>query len=246
MQSLPRKIFVFLLIIFTLTPKTSKSQDITTEKKSADSLFNDRQYTQALELYESSISKNGMLSPQDLLKTAKIREGLGDFDYALYYLTKYYKISEDEFTSEKISSIADKHNLYGYETDDVSYAKNWLKKYKKPILISLTTLLTVLFIIFALQKVIKKQNNVAIIISNFMLALIILSMLFITSDKQMGIVTGKKVLVMATPSPGANLIEQIGAGHKVNVISQKDIWSQIDWNGQLAFIRTKNLIVFEE
>ena len=39
----------------------------------------------------------------------------------------------------------------------------------------------------------------------------------------------------------AELIEVIGEGHKVEILDKKDIWYQIKWKENTAFVRETNL-----
>ena len=46
---------------------------------------------------------------------------------------------------------------------------------------------------------------------------------------------------MSGPSAGADLIEVVTEGHKVEIIDQTDIWVQIKWRSGRAFIRENNI-----
>jgi hypothetical protein len=46
---------------------------------------------------------------------------------------------------------------------------------------------------------------------------------------------------MTAPSAGAEVVKISEKGHKVKVAGQQDVWMQIEWNGEIAFVRQDNL-----
>src|SRR5690348_1763124 len=72
--------------------------------KQADSLFQAKQYTQSLALYQSVFNEK-KYSPAMLLKMAYIQEGLGKIGQTLYYLRLYYLASDDEQALHKMEEL---------------------------------------------------------------------------------------------------------------------------------------------
>jgi uncharacterized protein YgiM (DUF1202 family) len=48
--------------------------------------------------------------------------------------------------------------------------------------------------------------------------------------------------LMKGPSPGADLIDVVTKGHRVDILGQDDIWVKISWNNQTAYIKSNNLM----
>ena len=69
----------------------------------ADSLFNQRSYKEAMEIYEVNF-QSGIYSTSMLLKMAFIAEGIGDSERATLYLSKYYDLSPNPQTISKIKT----------------------------------------------------------------------------------------------------------------------------------------------
>jgi uncharacterized protein YgiM (DUF1202 family) len=63
----------------------------TRELVKADSLFEQKKYTESFDLYEQILDEEQLASPKMLLKMAFIKEGLGDYSRALYFLNVYYQ-----------------------------------------------------------------------------------------------------------------------------------------------------------
>ena len=47
--------------------------------------------------------------------------------------------------------------------------------------------------------------------------------------------------VMNAPSSGAEVVYVSEKGHRVDVGKQQDVWTQIEWEGEPAFVRQGNL-----
>jgi hypothetical protein len=50
---------------------------------------------------------------------------------------------------------------------------------------------------------------------------------------------------MDGPSPGANVVDVVSAGHRVEVLGRKDVWVEISWLDQSAFIKEFELKTLE-
>ena len=56
------------------------------------------------------------------------------------------------------------------------------------------------------------------------------------------IITAPMAYLMKGPSPGADLIDVVTKGHRVDILGQDDIWVKISWNNQTAYIKSNNLM----
>jgi len=73
----------------------------------ADSLFTAHKFTQSFELFDS-IYRHKKASPAMLLKMAYIKEGLGDFTLAQYYLNEYYLATNNDLALTKMEKLSKK------------------------------------------------------------------------------------------------------------------------------------------
>jgi hypothetical protein len=113
----------------------------------ADSLFNNKKYTEAYAIYNDLLDE-GRASSSMLLKMAFIREGLGDYSGALYHLNLNYLKTSSKRVLLKMEDLAKKHNLVGYEYTDYDYFLSFYYKYQ--LQITLAVLSLVLFMFFFL------------------------------------------------------------------------------------------------
>ena len=60
-------------------------------------------------------------------------------------------------------------------------------------------------------------------------------------ERSKAIITGSDIHLMEGPSPGANVIDVISTGHRVNILGHDDIWVKILWEDNEAYIKSFNL-----
>jgi len=89
-QNLNFKNIILIKLIVLLTFTNVLAQENEKDIELADSLFNQQKYTQSFEIYNRILKTDNLTSPAMLLKMAYIKEGLGDYSNALYYLNLYY------------------------------------------------------------------------------------------------------------------------------------------------------------
>jgi len=91
---------------------------------------------------------------------------------------------------------------------------------------------------------------IALIMNGFQKGYFVTSMIFIVLvfisnnyllSPETGIITGNPSLVMTQPSAAGNLIQQVGPGHRVILKSSTDIWYQIEWEDQTAYIKKSQI-----
>jgi hypothetical protein len=61
------------------------------------------------------------------------------------------------------------------------------------------------------------------------------------SEPNTGIVTGSPTLVMDKPTAAGKLLKIAYPGHRVVIKSSKDIWFEVTWGNQRAFIKKENI-----
>ncbi|WP_421872212.1 SH3 domain-containing protein [Marinoscillum sp.] len=211
----------------------------TAELSTADSLFSNQKYTEAFEIYEN-IFQQKMASSAMLTRMAFIQEGLGNYGEALYYLNLYYLRSSDKGALVKMREIAEEHGLSGYEYSDFKFFENFIRKYQH-----LITLCLIAFSIFLLGYSFRKtKKDERPMISVALQALTLILILVVNNEmflKQSGIIQKDQSLLMSGPSAGAEPLRTIGLGNKVVILESDELWTKIEWDGEMAYIRNKNL-----
>lgn len=245
MQTLIRKkVTILLILIFAFFQKAQCQSDIETLQK-ADSLFQEKRFTQALKHYEALWEDYRWYSPQMLLKMAYIKENAGDIAGALYYINLYHLQNPQKDISYKIKTLAEKNNFTGYEYDDFNFLFTLFKQYN---VYAIILLMTAAFIIF--MVIIRKRRKRELMLYHPLLFVFFLAISFLLINYgdfyKKGIIGQDMVYLMNAPSAGAELLQVVDRGHMVTIKGKEDVWYQIDWQGEDAFIHQKNLLVVEK
>jgi len=230
-----RWIFIAFLLPFSLLSSYQaecQGQEPMT-LQNADSLFSQKQYQEALGIYEHILYEEGTYSPAMLLKMGFIAEGIGDFGQASLYLSKYYEHNPNPAVIEKIKSLTNQSRLEGYEVSDQDRFLSILVAYKTEITASFALLLVLsLIMVFVLPQ----KRSVFYIPALIFMVLAFISNNFIEKPET-AIITGTTVLIMDQPSAAGKLVKRVQAGHRITIASSQDMWYQIEWNKRKAFIR---------
>jgi hypothetical protein len=241
MQNPIHKILFLFLICLFFNLQTSIAQADTESLRIADSLFQKKKYTESFAIYNEMLETGNKYSPSMLLKMAYIKEGLGSYTEALYYLNLYHKETNNKQALYKINELAQKYNLIGYETSDLDIFQSYFSKYLPYtifILLGFAGLLTCFT--FYLRKY-KNQKSLypAFIQLGLLIALFIISNYNISPKR--GMIISSNAYIMNGPSSGAGILEIVGQGHKVKVIDHQDVWTKIEWQDNIGYIKGKNL-----
>ena len=231
--------FTFFLLLMLVSPLATRAQEeVNAVLSTADSLYEARQYTESLKLYEQILEEQQ--SPAMLLKMSFIEESMGDYSDALYYLNEYYLLTSDERATEKIQQLSEQHQLRGYEYSDYDLFFNILRRYQFALIYGLLALVMAGLVYFALRK--RSGESAYGLGITFV---ILLGALFFLNNYAAGpeqaIITADNTYIMAGPSPGSKVVYISGKGHRVKVARQQDVWTEIEWNGEPAYVRQDNL-----
>jgi len=229
------KIVLLLTVIFSTATAHSQNQKIAR----ADSLYQAKQYTQSLEIYQS-VFKEKKYTPAMLLKMAYINEGLGKPGITLYYLKLYYLSTNDDQALKKSEEIAAKHNLTGYETNDSSRLRHWLSTNMIFIQLALAALLLVAS---GFVWVLRKQNQNP---WGALAGLLIVASGLVWSTNFYGessvIVASHKAYLMAGPSAGADVVAVIEEGNLLTSTDQQDVWLKVKWTDKEVFVKENDVL----
>lgn len=225
-----RLITVFLFIAASLASHSNEKL-----RFQADSMFQIQKYTEAFQIYEA-IFEEDKYSESMLLKMAFIKDGLGNYVDALYYLDLYYQASADKSVVFKIEELSKENNLIGYTYNDGHFFKAVLNKYNGRLQLAIMSIV-VFLAVYIYRK--KAQGERPVTASVFQL-LSLTALLLLSNDayeNQQGIIQQNSTLLRTGPSAGAEPVEMINKGHKVQVLDQTEVWTKISWNGDEVFLR---------
>ncbi|MDH4091426.1 MAG: SH3 domain-containing protein [Cyclobacteriaceae bacterium] len=206
----------------------------------ADSLYQEKRYIQSLEQYQAILNQKEF-TPAMLLKMAYIEEGLNHIGKALYYLNLYYLTTNDKLVLDKMEELATKHNLDGYKNSDADIAFSFYYDYRMPISMTLSVM-SILFLSIIFYRRKKGYRPVATIVLLFALLILLLVHLNVGEKNDEGIVGEPNTYLMDGPSAGASVIAVIDEGHLVEIVGKVDVWYEISWNGNRAFIKENSLL----
>ena len=232
MPNLPRIFLAKLAFFFVGFLQIFHCQANSGSLEVADSLFNSKNYQEALGIYEEILTKDQAYSPAMLLKMAFISEGIGDYSSTTQYLSKYYEHNPSPQIPDKIKELTNQASLTGYSISDGEQFFKLLTDNRQLIISSLT-----LLVIVTLIAIVLKGAQKGLVITGFVLIVLTFVSNNFIQGPDTGIITKNPTLIMTHPSAGGNLIQQVGPGHRIVIKSSVDIWYQIDWNGQKAFIK---------
>ncbi len=242
MQNIWFKISAFLIVFFLLFAKPVYSQGDNFSLTRADSLFNKQEYTQAFEVYESILTQKQLYSPQMLLKMAYIKEGLRDYTGAMYYLHLFYTKQPSRSVLKKMEELAQAHRLNGYEYNDLQFFKTQFSKHYMRILelMLIIAVVTVTVMFLSWRKGHKFTRPFKISFTLYLLFILYYINFLNLGDA--GIIKHNHVAIMSAPSAGATWLATATEGHKVPITGEQDIWYEIKWKGETAYIRKNNLL----
>jgi hypothetical protein len=241
-QNLDFKKIVLIKLIIILSLITVKAQDLTTDIEVADSLFNERKYTQSFEIYDRILVSENLISPAMLLKMAYIKEGLGDYSNALYYLNLYYLQTHNKRALRKMEDVAKKYNLEGYKYTDVEFFMNVFYRYYSAIVYGLSGLVLILIGYMVYKKLRMKVNPGFSLFYLFITVGLLFYVVNFGKRYQKGIIISPDTYLMDGPSSGAKLIAIADMGHRVHVLGKDDVWVKVEWEGSTAYIKENNIL----
>ncbi|MGB5927831.1 MAG: SH3 domain-containing protein [Cyclobacteriaceae bacterium] len=231
--------FLFLFVLAGIRPLAAQPAGTLSR---ADSLFAAQKFGQAFDLY-SQVDNEGYESPAMLLRMAFIKEGLNEYDKALYYLNRYYLATYDRQALEKMAELAENEGLEGYALSDFRLFQTTFARYYD-IIIALLAALALLVLALAIYRR-QTTGRRPFGLMGAACALFILVLVLVNVDSPAGeyaILRGGAVYLMQGPSAGAELVAQTGPGHKVSIEEAGDIWTKVDWGEGEAWVRNSHLL----
>tara|TARA_B100000614_G_scaffold31981_2_gene24665 strand:+ start:8489 stop:9199 length:711 start_codon:yes stop_codon:yes gene_type:complete len=226
-------ILIFLLLI------SSHSRGNENLLFKGDSLFDLKKYYEAKKYYDSLYFNEELYTNSMLLKLSLIENKLGNFEKSIYYLSKYTKNDDNEIVDQNLNKLISENNLETYAKSDYSFLLSIYNDNKQNLVISF---LIILFIIFLLNVIRRNRNQKMIFIKTFfILAFVTLLMINIKGGFD-GIILNENTFVMNDPSSGSDVYKLIRKGEKIKIVSETDIWYEVELENQKKYIRKKNIL----
>jgi len=240
-NSFLKNLITFLLIIFIL-PISLWGQSHNSPLARADSLFQQKRYTQSFELYRSVFDQH-QYTPAMLLKMAYIEEGLNRIAQSAYYLNLYYLVTQDEAAELKLDELSQKYQLEGYEINETDHLFARYRQYELEITLGLSSLLVFLFMLVIVQRLrFHKRPHVAWSLL-ILVSLLLLSHLNFGNGRPKAIISKNNTYIMTGPSAGASVIAVVRDGHRVKIKGKKDVWIRVEWGDATGYIKESNVLI---
>lgn len=238
------KIFSFFLVFFITISFSNTSSGKNISLIRADSLFKENKRAEAISAYHS-ILDNGSFSPMLFLKLAYMQETSGDVSGAMVTLNTLYKINPDPEIHLKMEELAHINNLSGYQYTDRQYFNTLYQKYYYYILLFVLITSGLYFVHLNLKKI--KGNNMGMRPLLFICTLLVLFYIVNFNIQPLhAVIINKHTLIMSAPSPGSDLLEITGSGHRVSLIDKNDIWYQVDIHDKTGYIKKSDLHIIRQ
>ncbi len=233
-------ILKFLISISLSLVFINHSQAISIENElvKADSLYNLKLYTESINIYESILNEN-KATPAMLLKMARIEEGLKNYGATIFYLEKYFQLTEDKKVLNHIENIASNQKLNGYSYDFPFYFSHYYQKWQPLLLAFLAATLTIIIVLM-----IKNRTSASLKRTYFSFVVILILLIGVSNNLETpkyAIISGTPTFLLEGPSAGANVIDRVNANHKIVVKGKTDVWTETEWAENKAYIKTDRL-----
>ncbi|WP_317130677.1 SH3 domain-containing protein [Echinicola soli] len=201
-------------------------------------MFNAKSYQEAYSHYTDLLQNEEAYSPAMLLKMAYITEGMGNYEDASLYLSKYYDHNPSQKVISKIKSLTDQPDLKGYTISDRAQFFKFLTDYQQPITGTFALLLVISLILVFVKH--KTRQPKYMIPSAIIIILAFLSNNLLIAP-QSGIIKESPTIIMGQPTAAGKFIDKVNPGHRVIIKSSEDMWYRIEWEGQDAYVK-KNAV----
>ena len=231
-------IVIFIALCFPLSLAGQQNKSPLTR---ADSLFQQKRYTQSFELYRS-IFEHHQYTPAMLLKMAYIEEGLNRIAYSAYYLNLYYLATQDDAAQVKLDELSQKYRLEGYERGETDRLFMLYRQFEATVTLALIALILFLFTFMSVQRLRyhkQPQTTWGLLI---VVSLLFLAHLNFGAGQAKGIITKNNTYIMTGPSAGASVLAVVRDGHRVNIQGKKDVWVKVEWGDAIGYIKETHVL----
>ncbi len=244
-QKVKRKLFYFFFLYLVTVSFSAKCIDKNISLVKADSLFAQKKFTEALEIY-TSLEKEGVFTSSMYLKMAYINEALDNIPGTLYFLNKYYLDSRNKLALKKMETLASKYGIEGYDYSDKEFLENLVFKYGSAISFVIVLVLVVLFALLLYRRMHQKKPSIALQVSVLVLTIIVMLNSNIKLDKKYGIVNSSYAFLMSSPSSGSEVLGETNPGNRFLVNGGNDVWLKMKNDEESGYMRKIDLLLVQE
>jgi len=241
MQNSILKFIPILFLLACTLPVSSFSQSTSADLTRADSLFQQKRYTQSFEVYQTIFEKH-QYTPAMLLKMAYIQEGLNRIAQSAYYLNLYYLSTHDKAAVTKMNEVADKYRLEGYATSDMDTFLSFYRQYHNSLTISISAVLLFLLTFVLVQKLRYGSKPIAGWVCLFLFSCLFIFHINAEPGRSTAIISKNNTYLMDGPSGGASVVSIVRDGHRVKILGKKDVWVNVRWGDTDVYVKESNLL----
>lgn len=237
----PKLFFYFLGALLLFGPYAPVSGQNMLAK--GDSLFQVQRYSEAKSYYSKAFFEQKQSTPAVLLKLAFIEESLDNFVMAIFFLQQYYLFNPDKRVKNKIEELAYQNKLMGFSIDEADYAFFLYRSYRDSVQKVLLVLSAALFLFMSYRR----YKGVSLGYSPvFTLLFVGITAFFINYSitYRRAMLAGDQVFLMSGPSAGSSVQAILSKGHRLEFISQSDIWFEVRWNDRIGWVKKSDLLFF--
>ncbi len=241
MQTNYPKLFIFFFCVCLFISQATYSQKLSSQLHRADSLYAKGAYLKSLTIYRQILEKDREYSPQMLLKMAYMEEALHRYANSMYYLNLYYNLHPSRSVLRKMEEVARTQGLTGYEYRDSDFFLTQFKKYY----LKLLEAMLIVAVAITTFMILKRRNSFFSSTFTRVAFLGFLGFLLyyinLLTFRQFGISQKPQAAVMADPAAGSKWLANLSAGNRLTITGEHDIWYEVYWKNQKAYIRKQNL-----
>lgn len=241
MQNSFLKYLPIFLFVALCSPHSLTAQQQNSPLPQADSLFQQKRYTQSFELYRS-IFEQHHYTPAMLLKMAFIEEGLNRIAYSAYYLNLYYLATQDDAAQVKLDELSQKYRLEGYETAETDRVFMLYRKHEANVTFALIALILFLFTFLCVQRLRYHKKATTPWVFLMVVSLLFLAHVNFGAGQAKAIITKNNTYIMTGPSAGASVLAVVRDGHRVTITGKKDVWVKVEWGDATGYIKETNVL----
>lgn len=244
MQKIIRYIFPFFFTIAVFARLAFGQSAAEKLLAHADSLYERGKYREAAAYYRELMEQHGSCSPQMLAKAAFIAESTDNYDEALYYLNLLYTRMPHAALYNKITDLAARYQLSGYDSSDEEIIVDALRRY---IHFWGSALLVVAAAVTAylLHRFVRKK---AITVTALVWAAVASGTVYVLQTffmAQKTIIRSEKAFIMSAPAAGAELLMIAKRGDCFRLTEKRDIWCRVVQGEKNGYVRCNNLWIIE-
>ncbi|WP_400190362.1 hypothetical protein [Hymenobacter sp. B81] len=241
MPNFRRKKLWFLVFPLTLCWQALLAQSPTLLLQRADSLTAAGQLENAYLLHRQ-VLRSGQASPRLLLQLAALQESRGRYAAALYYLNLYQVHYPSRAVWVKMTELAQTYRLTGYPDTWQQQLRITLRRYYPLLLQGLLSVAVAAGMLLALRHH-RVQRGWWVAYAGYII--VVLAIMEVLAPPKVGLVCRPHAALMTAPSAAANWLTTAAAGDRLLVRGQHDIWFQVVWRGQMAYIRQHDLLLVQ-